>query len=61
MEKEFPCPCCGANEKFTNGDYCICYICNWENDPVQLENPDFKDGANILSLNEAREKFNTNR
>jgi len=55
--KAFPCPCCGAQESFENEDYAICRVCNWENDPVQLLNPDLEGGANKLSLNQARSKL----
>ena len=48
------CPCCG---KSMVEEYDICEVCNWENDPVQLWNPDRPGGANIMSLNEAREAY----
>ena len=40
--EKFTCPCCGYktfNEK-PNGTYEICEVCFWEDDPLQLENPD---------------------
>ncbi|QHC36517.1 CPCC family cysteine-rich protein [Komagataeibacter xylinus] len=49
-----PCPCCEALTISEYGDYEICMICNWEDDPVQSADPDFSGGANILSLNQAR-------
>ena len=52
--KEIKCPCCG---KSTVSEYDICDICNWENDPVQRENPELKGGANEMSLNEAIRAF----
>ena len=58
--KKYQCPCC---EYYTynvppNED-CgyICPVCFWENDPVQLNDPDFDGGANEMSLNEAREAY----
>lgn len=48
---EIKCPCCG---KTYVGEYDICSICNWENDPIQLKKPDFPGGANQMSLEEAR-------
>ncbi len=39
------------------GEYDICEECFWENDPVQLNDPDFDGGANEMSLNEAREAY----
>ena len=38
-------------------EYDICEVCDWENDPVQLWKPDRPGGANIMSLNEAREAY----
>lgn len=58
-ESLFECPCCGNFTRSTEeyGSYEICEVCGWEDDPVQALNPDFKGGANELSLNEAREKY----
>ncbi|HDR2842196.1 TPA: hypothetical protein QCK30_000632 [Enterobacter sichuanensis] len=33
----------------------MCLVCNWEDDPVQAEVHDYRGGANVMSLNEARE------
>jgi hypothetical protein len=38
-------------------EYEICDVCYWQNDPVQLRNPDYKGGANVMSLNEARKAY----
>jgi Cysteine-rich CPCC len=52
------CACCGhLTLQLDPGDYEICPICFWEDDPVQLNDPDFKPGANKVSLNEARENY----
>lgn len=48
---EIKCPCCG---KTVVGEYDICDVCFWENDPIQLSKPDMGGGANQMSLNEAR-------
>ena len=48
------CPCCG---KTAVGEYDICNVCGWENDPVQLSKPDSKGGANEMSLTEARHAY----
>lgn len=48
------CPCCG---KTLVGEYDICSVCGWENDPVQLAHPDFAGGANHMSLQEARRAY----
>ncbi|MFR7638462.1 MAG: CPCC family cysteine-rich protein [Allobaculum sp.] len=55
----FKCPCCGY---FTfgerpNGTYDICPVCFWEDDPIQLDNPSYRGGANNVSLIEGRENF----
>lgn len=58
MDK-YACPCCGfltLSEK-PGGTYEICPVCFWEDDPVQLEDPDYRGGANDVSLNEARANF----
>ena len=52
-KEEFKCPVCKKHYFKSVGDYEICPICHWEDDPVQRKDPDFKGGANKLSLNEA--------
>jgi hypothetical protein len=52
MSKErFTCPCCG-HRTFTEppGSYEICSVCFWEDDVVQLLDPAYQGGANVLSL-----------
>ena len=39
------------------GSYEICAVCFWEHDPMQAEDPDYKGGANVVSLNTARRNF----
>lgn len=51
---EIKCPCCGQDYA---GEYDICSVCNWENDPIQLKKPDLRGGANKMSLTEAREAY----
>lgn len=48
------CPVCG---KAQVGEYDICPVCNWENDPIQLEHPEFGGGANHMALEEARAAY----
>ncbi len=55
----YPCPCCGY---FTLGEppggtHETCAVCFWEDDRVQLRDPDDHGGPNKASLNEARETF----
>lgn len=61
--KKYKCPCCGfytLNEE-PPGTYEICPICNWEDDIVQYNDPDYEGGANIISLNEFRKQFESKR
>lgn len=54
MNTVHSCPCCGKYEFSEEGSYEICPVCNWEDDPVQEEDPNFGGGANTMSLSEAR-------
>ncbi len=55
MAHKHSCPCCCQYEFPGKESYEIRPVFNWEDDPVQAEEPDYKGGANVLSLNEARE------
>jgi hypothetical protein len=57
--RRFPCPCCGflTLDEEPPGTYAICPVCYWEDDQVQFRDPDYRGGANQLSLREAREHF----
>lgn len=55
------CPVCGRYEFEESGDFDICPVCGWENDPIQLDNPDYGGGANKLSLNEFRNEYEGKR
>lgn len=46
------CPVCKRHYFTKPNAYEICPICNWEDDPIQRKDRDFKGGANKLSLNE---------
>lgn len=39
------------------GSHLICPVCFWEDDPVQFDDPDFTEGANVPSLREAQKNF----
>lgn len=58
MEREdrWQCQCCGEYsldaEMFE-----ICDICGWQDDHLQNDKPDYKGGANKMSLNEAKEAY----
>ncbi len=53
------CPCCGYYTLYGKGsnEYDICPVCFWENDPWQEAEPMEVDGANGVSLMQARENF----
>ena len=53
---KYPCPCCGyyTYEHVPDGSYDICHVCFWEDDPIQLEDPQCEGGANRVSLEQAR-------
>jgi len=57
--KCYPCPCCGylTVSENTHGTFEICPVCNWEDDNVQFDHPDYQGGANEESLNEARQNY----
>ena len=57
------CPCCGylTLSDWNSGSWEICDICNWEDDAVQFSDPGYEGGANIESLNQARERFRKSR
>ena len=54
---KYKCPCCGYYTLDYRGDYAICHVCFWEDDPFQLEDPDLEGQANVVSLNQARENY----
>lgn len=57
--QRFDCPCCGYktfNHK-PDGSYDICAVCFWEDDPIQLSDPDYEGGANRVSLKQGQRNF----
>ena len=52
------CPVCG-NDTFDDKDYefDICPECFWEYDILQVDEPDYKGGANCQSLNEYKKIY----
>lgn len=58
-KKKYACPCCGffTYTEEVGGTYFICPVCFWEDDPLQLSDPDYEGGANVVSLNQARKNF----
>lgn len=57
MEKGYKCPVCGKHYFEYENDMDLCPICNWSNDDLQRRQPDYKGGANHMSLNQAREAY----
>ena len=56
---KYKCPCCGCytfSEK-PNGNYDICPVCFWEDDPLAYKDHDYAGGSNKVSLNEARVNY----
>lgn len=53
-EPLLPCPCCGALSVDEPGQYEVCAVCGWEDDPVQSADPSYGGGANAESLQAAR-------
>ncbi|NLI91850.1 MAG: hypothetical protein GX434_06460 [Peptococcaceae bacterium] len=56
-EEKYPCACCGQNTLDEEDFFEICPVCGWEDDSVQREDPNYRGGANQMSLNEAKEAF----
>lgn len=53
-EEPQSCPCCNSAVLTSRREYEICEICGWEDDPAQNDDPDYRGGANRLSLSQAR-------
>lgn len=51
------CPVCGEYEFECENNFEICEVCGWENDGLQMDDPDERDCANEMSLNEARKAW----
>lgn len=57
MEEKHKCPVCGEYEFEGYDCMDICNFCDWCDDAFQENNPDYKGGANKMSLNEAKEAY----
>ncbi|MCR5250859.1 MAG: hydrolase [Lachnospiraceae bacterium] len=53
----YPCPCCGYRTLEGRGEYEICPVCFWEDDPLQSADPHLAGGANEPDLLSARENY----
>ena len=52
-----PCPCCGCITLPEQGQYDICPVCFWEDDPTQSMDEGLEYGANKVSLKAARKNY----
>jgi len=52
MNKIYTCPCCGEKTLPDIGEFDICNICKWQDDPLQRDDPNDDMGANTQSLNQ---------
>jgi hypothetical protein len=57
MKKNKKCPVCGYYTLDADEPYHICPVCDWEDDPIQVDDPDFWGGANELSLNDYKKQW----
>ena len=59
VTEKFACPCCGYKTlgEQPKGHYDICEVCFWEDDPIQLDNPNYEGGANNVSLRQGQRNF----
>lgn len=57
--KRYTCPCCGYKtlDDEPPGTHNICPICFWEDDGLQFSNPNYKGGANRVSLKQGQKNF----
>ncbi len=57
MNPNKQCSCCGQYTLEKDSIFEICKVCGWQDDGLQNDNPDYKGGANKMSLNEAKEAY----
>lgn len=49
------CPVCGKTELLMEGS--VCRVCGWFHDLVQIDDPDWEGGQNVMSLKQARKAY----
>ena len=54
---KYVCKCCGCAALDSADEYDICPVCFWKKDRTQESDPEYKGGANSVSLNEARKNY----
>lgn len=59
--KNKQCLCCGEYSLPSGSKFEICPICDWEDDDIQNDNPQFEGGANEMSLDQARKEYFANK
>ena len=57
MENSKLCPVCEKYEFDSYGEYDLCQVCGWFDDPLQREELNYSRGNNDLSLNEYKKKW----
>lgn len=57
MEERHNCPVCGKYVFEEYNSLEICDVCLWQDDAIQENDPDYRGGANKMSLNEAKEAY----
>jgi hypothetical protein len=59
MEKRYACPVCSFYTLYRKAGriHEVCPVCFWEDDPLHLSDPDYRQSCNELSLTEARENY----
>lgn len=55
----YKCKVCGIGE--IQDMHQICKTCGWEDDGLQIKNPDYIGGANEMSLNQYKEFWELNK
>jgi uncharacterized Zn finger protein (UPF0148 family) len=55
--ESYVCPVCGKYTFESAGDFDICDVCEWQDDLVQLDDPDEEECANVMSLNQAKAAY----
>lgn len=56
-DKEYQCACCEKYTIIEIDNFEVCPVCGWEDDGVQRDNPEYPNGANRISLNQAKEAY----
>lgn len=59
IDGKYYCRCCGYNSLYEEpkGEYNICTVCFWEDDPFQFKDPNDPEGANRVSLIQAQKNY----